>query len=67
MCHLAVGLFLAAPPVACPGMTLHIFVQNPVRPVRTYADLRIVLMQRIVLSTLQFRINNRYKVRTQNP
>ena len=48
-------------------MTLHIFVQNPVRPVRTYADLRIVLMQRIVLSTLQFRINNRYKVRTQNP
>lgn len=38
-------------------------LQNPVRPTRTFLDLRNVLMQRIVLSTFQFRINTRYKVR----
>ncbi|KAH7434480.1 hypothetical protein KP509_06G019300 [Ceratopteris richardii] len=41
--------------------SLSLFCKKPVQKVRTYADLRDVLMKRIVLSALQFRINNRYK------
>ncbi|MCO5603405.1 hypothetical protein L7F22_057555 [Adiantum nelumboides] len=42
--------------------SLSLFCKTPVQKVITYADLRDVLMKRIMLSTLQFRINNRYKV-----
>ena len=38
------------------------FVQIPVNKVQTYSDLRNVLMKRIFLSALHFRINTRYKV-----
>lgn len=41
--------------------SLSLFCKKPVQKVTTFADLRDVLMKRIVLSTLQFRINNRYK------
>ncbi|KAI5069253.1 hypothetical protein GOP47_0015554 [Adiantum capillus-veneris] len=41
--------------------SLSLFCKTPVQKVITYADLRDVLMKRIVLSALQFRINNRYK------
>lgn len=37
-------------------------LQIPVSKVQTYGDLRNVLMKRIVLSALHFRINTRYKV-----
>ncbi|KAJ4845649.1 hypothetical protein Tsubulata_036223 [Turnera subulata] len=37
----------------------------PVNKVRTYGDLRLVLMKRIFLSALHFRINGRYK--SSNP
>lgn len=37
-------------------------LQIPVSKVRTYSDLRNVLMKRIFLSALHFRINTRYKV-----
>lgn len=36
--------------------------QIPVNKVRTYGDLRNVLMKRIFLSALHFRINTRYQV-----
>ena len=38
-------------------------LQIPVNKVQTYGDLRNVLMKRIFLSALHFRINTRYKVR----
>lgn len=38
------------------------FLQIPVNQVRSYGDLRNVLMKRIFLSALHFRINTRYKV-----
>ncbi|GBG59232.1 hypothetical protein CBR_g32249 [Chara braunii] len=41
--------------------SLSVFCKTPVRPVVTFGDLRNVLMQRILLSALQFRINARYK------
>ena len=37
-------------------------MQIPVNKVQTYSDLRNVLMKRIFLSALHFRINTRYKV-----
>ncbi|KAG2723585.1 hypothetical protein I3760_02G176500 [Carya illinoinensis] len=40
-------------------------VQIPVNKVQTYGDLRNVLMKRIFLSALHFRINTRYK--SSNP
>nr|GMD30644.1 stromal processing peptidase, chloroplastic [Ipomoea batatas] len=40
-------------------------IEIPVNKVRTYADLRNVLMKRIFLSALHFRINTRYK--SSNP
>eukprot|EP00897_Mesotaenium_endlicherianum_P002978 jgi/Mesen1/2708/ME000168S01777 len=43
------------------NFSMSIFCKTPVRPVVTFGDLRNVLMQRIALSTLQFRINTRYK------
>eukprot|EP00850_Spirogloea_muscicola_P018683 SM000174S03338 [mRNA] locus=s174:45802:51599:- [translate_table: standard] len=43
------------------NFSLSVFCKTPVRPVQRYKDLRNVLMQRIVLSALQFRINTRYK------
>ena len=44
------------------NIPLYYLEQQPVQRVVTYSDLRDVLMRRIVLSALQFRINNRYKV-----
>eukprot|EP00250_Pteridium_aquilinum_P006240 c16198_g1_i1 orf=144-3938(+) len=41
--------------------SLSMFCKKPVQKVATYSDLKDVLMRRIVLSALQFRINNRYK------
>lgn len=41
--------------------SLSLFCKKSVQSVSTYSDLRDVLMRRIVLSALQFRINNRYK------
>eukprot|EP00271_Cylindrocystis_brebissonii_P022866 TRINITY_DN898_c0_g1_i1.p1 TRINITY_DN898_c0_g1~~TRINITY_DN898_c0_g1_i1.p1 ORF type:complete len:1519 (-),score=355.87 TRINITY_DN898_c0_g1_i1:1045-5601(-) len=43
------------------NFSMSIFCKSPVRPVQRYRDLRAVLMQRIVLAALQFRITNRYK------
>lgn len=41
----------------------HVFaMQIPVNQVQTYGGLRDVLMKRIFLSALHFRINTRYKV-----
>ncbi|XP_011084700.1 stromal processing peptidase, chloroplastic isoform X2 [Sesamum indicum] len=42
-----------------------VFSQIPVNKVRTYGDLRNVLMKRIFLSALHFRINTRYQ--SSNP
>lgn len=41
-----------------------VLAQTPVQRVNKYKDLRDALMRRIVLSTLQFRINSRYKVQS---
>jgi hypothetical protein len=41
---------------------LCILLQIPVSKVQTYGDLCSVLMKRIFLSALHFRINTRYKV-----
>ncbi|EEF45995.1 pitrilysin, putative [Ricinus communis] len=43
----------------------NMFCKIPVNKVRTYGDLRNVLMKRIFLSALHFRINTRYK--SSNP
>eukprot|EP00249_Psilotum_nudum_P024970 c29336_g1_i1 orf=853-4701(-) len=43
------------------NFSLSLFCKKPVQRVLRYADLRDVLMRRIVLSALQFRINTRYK------
>uniref|UniRef100_A0A7N0TGG2 Chloroplast processing enzyme n=1 Tax=Kalanchoe fedtschenkoi TaxID=63787 RepID=A0A7N0TGG2_KALFE len=47
------------------NFSLNIFCKIPVNKVRTYGDLRNVLMKRIFLSALHFRINTRYK--SSNP
>ncbi|KAJ8774389.1 hypothetical protein K2173_011638 [Erythroxylum novogranatense] len=47
------------------NFSVNIFCKIPVNKVRTYSDLRNVLMKRIFLSALHFRINTRYK--TSNP
>ncbi|KAL3818489.1 hypothetical protein ACJIZ3_004394 [Penstemon smallii] len=44
---------------------INMFCKIPVNKVRTYGDLRNVLMKRIFLSALHFRINTRYK--SSNP
>ncbi|CAM6089817.1 unnamed protein product [Calypogeia fissa] len=43
------------------NFSISLFCKTPVQKVQVYSDLRDVLMRRIVLSTLQFRINTRYK------
>lgn len=43
------------------SFSFNMFSKIPVNKVRTYGDLRNVLMKRIVLSALHFRINTRYK------
>lgn len=45
--------------------SINMFCKIPVSQVRKYGDLRNVLMKRIFLSALQFRINTRYK--SSNP
>ncbi|XP_024020096.1 stromal processing peptidase, chloroplastic isoform X2 [Morus notabilis] len=45
--------------------SFNMFCKIPVSKVRTYGDLRNVLMKRIFLSALHFRINTRYK--SSNP
>ncbi|GMH25761.1 hypothetical protein Nepgr_027604 [Nepenthes gracilis] len=47
------------------NFSFNMFCKIPVKKVRTYGDLRNVLMKRIVLSALHFRINTRYK--SSNP
>ncbi|CAH9112963.1 unnamed protein product [Cuscuta epithymum] len=47
------------------NFSINMFCKIPVKKVRTYADLRNVLMKRIFLSALHFRINTRYK--SSNP
>lgn len=47
------------------NFSYNMFCKIPVNKVRTYGDLRNVLMKRIVLSALHFRINTRYK--SSNP
>ncbi|XP_031474223.1 stromal processing peptidase, chloroplastic isoform X2 [Nymphaea colorata] len=47
------------------NFSINIFCKIPVNKVRTYGDLRNVLMKRIFLSALHFRINTRYK--SSNP
>lgn len=47
------------------NFSIHLFCKIPVSKVQTYGDLRDVLMKRIFLSTLHFRINSRYK--SSNP
>ncbi|KAL9227600.1 hypothetical protein vseg_003272 [Gypsophila vaccaria] len=47
------------------NFSFNMFCKVPVSKVRTYGDLRNVLMKRIVLSALHFRINTRYK--SSNP
>lgn len=49
-------------PFSYPLTFLWTLLQIPVNKVRTYGDLRNVLMKRIFLSALHFRINTRYKV-----
>ena len=44
---------------------LWILLQIPVSKAQTYGDLRNVLMKRVFLSALHFRINTRYK--SSNP
>ncbi|KAL3693392.1 hypothetical protein R1sor_007043 [Riccia sorocarpa] len=43
------------------NFSISLFCKTPVQKVQVFSDLRDVLMRRIVLSTLQFRINTRYK------
>ncbi|CAK9871880.1 unnamed protein product [Sphagnum jensenii] len=43
------------------NFSVSLFCKTPVQKVQKYSDLRDVLMRRIVLSTLQFRVNTRYK------
>ncbi|PKA52843.1 hypothetical protein AXF42_Ash001824 [Apostasia shenzhenica] len=43
------------------NFSINMFCKIPVNQVRTYGDLRKVLMKRIFLSALHFRINTRYK------
>ncbi|CAA0811256.1 Insulinase (Peptidase family M16) family protein [Striga hermonthica] len=45
--------------------SINMFCKIPVNKVRTYRDLRMVLMKRIFLSALHFRINTRYQ--SSNP
>ncbi|OAY51233.1 stromal processing peptidase, chloroplastic [Manihot esculenta] len=47
------------------NFSINMFCKIPVSKVRTYGDLRNVLMKRIFLSALHFRINTRYK--SSNP
>ncbi|KAF5185660.1 Stromal processing peptidase protein [Thalictrum thalictroides] len=47
------------------NFSINMFCKVPVNKVQTYADLRTVLMKRIFLSALHFRINTRYK--SSNP
>ncbi|XP_050363025.1 stromal processing peptidase, chloroplastic-like [Argentina anserina] len=47
------------------NFSFNMFCKIPVNRVRTYGDLRNVLMKRIFLSALHFRINTRYK--SSNP
>ncbi|XP_057450192.1 stromal processing peptidase, chloroplastic isoform X2 [Lotus japonicus] len=47
------------------NFSINMFCKIPVNKVRTYRDLRNVLMKRIFLSALHFRINTRYK--SSNP
>lgn len=47
------------------NFSINMFCKIPVNQVRTYGDLRNVLMKRIFLSALHFRINTRYK--SSNP
>ncbi|PHT88687.1 hypothetical protein T459_10793 [Capsicum annuum] len=47
------------------NFSINVFCKIPVNKVRTYGDLRNVLMKRIFLSALHFRINTRYK--SSNP
>lgn len=47
------------------NFSVNMFCKIPVKKVRTYGDLRNVLMKRIFLSALHFRINTRYK--SSNP
>ncbi|XP_057975636.1 stromal processing peptidase, chloroplastic [Malania oleifera] len=43
------------------NFSINMFCKIPVNQVQTYSDLRNVLMKRIFLSALHFRINTRYK------
>ncbi|XP_022769477.1 stromal processing peptidase, chloroplastic-like isoform X1 [Durio zibethinus] len=47
------------------NFSINMFCKIPVNKVRTFGDLRNVLMKRIFLSSLHFRINTRYK--SSNP
>ncbi|CAK9145304.1 unnamed protein product [Ilex paraguariensis] len=47
------------------NFSINLFCKIPVNKVQTYGDLRDVLMKRIFLSALHFRINTRYK--SSNP
>lgn len=47
------------------NFSINMFCKIPVNKVRTFSDLRNVLMKRIFLSALHFRINTRYK--SSNP
>ncbi|KAL1833643.1 hypothetical protein ACET3Z_003294 [Daucus carota] len=47
------------------NFSVNMFCKIPVKKVRTFGDLRNVLMKRIFLSALHFRINTRYK--SSNP
>ncbi|KAL6517914.1 hypothetical protein OROMI_033615 [Orobanche minor] len=47
------------------NFSINMFCKVPVNKVRTYGDLRNVLMKRIFLSALHFRINTRYQ--SSNP
>lgn len=47
------------------NFSINMFCKIPVNKVRTYGDLRNVLMKRIFLSALHFRINTRYQ--SSNP
>ncbi|KAF7836553.1 stromal processing peptidase, chloroplastic [Senna tora] len=47
------------------NFSINMFCKVPVNKVRTYGDLRNVLMKRIFLSAMHFRINTRYK--SSNP
>lgn len=47
------------------NLSFNMFCKIPVNKVRTYRDLRNVLMKRIFLSALHFRVNTRYK--SSNP